>query len=208
MGRGLDASANVPRWVNKAAAVLGPNVGHYIYISSISVYPNTSKPGIDETTPVATIADPTTEKITGSTYGTLKAGARSEKAAETAMPGKVAVVRPGPDRRAGGSHRPIHVLASGREARVARSSPPVPRTIRSSSSMSATWGNSWSGSIEDKTTGSLERTWARQGADDGPDARGVQAGCQERRDLHLGRRGVSGETGDSRLERYARLGAQ
>jgi 2'-hydroxyisoflavone reductase len=89
----VDTSANVPRWVNKAAAVLGANVGRYIYISSISVYPDTSKPGTDETAPVATIADPTTEKITGETYGALKA--LSEKAAQTAMPGKVAVVRPG-----------------------------------------------------------------------------------------------------------------
>ena len=89
----VDTSANVPRWVKKAAAVLGPNIGHYIYISSVSVYADTSKPGIDETTAVATIADETTEKITGETYGALKA--LSEKAAETAMPGKVTVVRPG-----------------------------------------------------------------------------------------------------------------
>jgi 2'-hydroxyisoflavone reductase len=89
----VDTSANVPRWVTKAAAVLGPNVGHYIYISSISVYPDMSKPGTDETASVATIDDPTTEKIDGRTYGPLKA--LSEKAAETAMPGKVAVVRPG-----------------------------------------------------------------------------------------------------------------
>jgi len=89
----VDTSANVPRWVRKAAEVLGPNVGHYVYISSISVYADTSKPGADETAPVATIDDPTTEKIDGRTYGALKA--LSEKAAETAMPGKVAVVRPG-----------------------------------------------------------------------------------------------------------------
>jgi 2'-hydroxyisoflavone reductase len=89
----VDTSANVPRWVKKAAAVLGPNIGHYIYVSSISVYPDMSKPGTDETAPVATIDDPTTEKIDGRTYGALKA--LSEKAAEAAMPGKVAVVRPG-----------------------------------------------------------------------------------------------------------------
>ena len=89
----VDTSANVPRWVKKAAAVLGPNIGHYVYISSISVYADTSKPGMDETAPVATIADPTTEKITGETYGALKA--LSEKAAHEAMPGKVSVVRPG-----------------------------------------------------------------------------------------------------------------
>jgi 2'-hydroxyisoflavone reductase len=89
----VDTSANVPRWVKKAAAVLGPNIGHYLYISSISVYAETSKPGMDETAAVATIADETTEKITGETYGALKA--LSEKAAEAAMPGKVTVVRPG-----------------------------------------------------------------------------------------------------------------
>jgi 2'-hydroxyisoflavone reductase len=89
----VDTSANVPRWVKKAAAVLGPNIGHYIYISSISVYSDTSKPGMDETTAVATIADPTIEKITGETFGALKA--LSEKAAQESMPGKVAVVRPG-----------------------------------------------------------------------------------------------------------------
>jgi 2'-hydroxyisoflavone reductase len=89
----VDTSANVPRWVKKAAAVLGPNIGHYVYISSISAYADLSKPGSDETAPVATIDDPTTEKIDGQTYGALKA--LSEKAAESSMPGKVAVVRPG-----------------------------------------------------------------------------------------------------------------
>jgi 2'-hydroxyisoflavone reductase len=89
----VDTSANVPRWVKKAAAVLGPNIGHYLYISSISAYADLSKPGCDETGPLATIKDPTTEKIDGETYGALKA--LTEKAAETAMPGKVTVVRPG-----------------------------------------------------------------------------------------------------------------
>src|SRR3954452_2744541 len=37
----VDTSANVPRWVNKASDILGPNVGHYLYISSISVYADT-----------------------------------------------------------------------------------------------------------------------------------------------------------------------
>jgi nucleoside-diphosphate-sugar epimerase len=89
----VDTSANVPRWVKKAAAILGPNIGHYLYISSVSVYAETSKPGMDESAAVATIADTTTEKITAESYGALKA--LSEKAAEEAMPGKVSVVRPG-----------------------------------------------------------------------------------------------------------------
>src|SRR5438270_5629595 len=68
----VDTSANVPRWVKKAAAVVGPNVGHYIYISSISVYTDLSWPGTDEAAPVAPIDDPTTEKIDERTYGALK----------------------------------------------------------------------------------------------------------------------------------------
>ncbi|QEH35948.1 NAD dependent epimerase/dehydratase family protein [Aquisphaera giovannonii] len=89
----VDTSANVPRWVKQAAEVLGPDLGKYIYISSVSVYSDMSKPGADEAAPVATIADPTVEKIDGQTYGALKA--LSEKAAEAAYPGKAAVVRPG-----------------------------------------------------------------------------------------------------------------
>jgi nucleoside-diphosphate-sugar epimerase len=89
----VDTSANVPRWVKKTAEILGPNIGQYVYISSVSVYADLSKPGADESAPVSTIDDPTTEKIDGRTYGALKA--LTEKAAETAMPGKVAVVRPG-----------------------------------------------------------------------------------------------------------------
>jgi 2'-hydroxyisoflavone reductase len=89
----VDTSANVPRWVRTSAAVLGPNIGHYVYVSSVSVYADTSKPGIDEAAPVATIADPTTERVDAQTYGALKA--LTEKAAEAGMPGRVAVVRPG-----------------------------------------------------------------------------------------------------------------
>jgi 2'-hydroxyisoflavone reductase len=89
----IDTSANVPRWVTDSAGLLAPNVKRYIYISSISVYDDTSKPGADETAPVGTIEDVKTETIDGRTYGPLKA--LSEKAAEAAMPGRVAVVRPG-----------------------------------------------------------------------------------------------------------------
>lgn len=89
----VDTSGNVPRIVKMSADLLAPNVGHYLYISSISVYEDNSKPGTDETAKVQTIEDATTEKIDGRTYGALKA--LSEQAAEKAMPGRVAVVRPG-----------------------------------------------------------------------------------------------------------------
>jgi 2'-hydroxyisoflavone reductase len=48
---------------------------------------------MDETAAVATIDDPTVEKITGETYGALKALA--EKEAEKAFPGKALIIRPG-----------------------------------------------------------------------------------------------------------------
>jgi 2'-hydroxyisoflavone reductase len=89
----VDTSGNVPRIVKASADLLAPNVSHYIYVSSVSVYSDTSKPGMDETAPVGKLDDPKVEKIDERTYGPLKA--LSEQAAETAMPGRVAVVRPG-----------------------------------------------------------------------------------------------------------------
>src|SRR5262249_40998333 len=86
-------SGHVPRIVKASAELLSPNIKQYIYISSVSVYADLSKPGADETAPVATIPDPTVEKIDGQTYGPLKA--LSEKAAEAAMPGRATGVRPG-----------------------------------------------------------------------------------------------------------------
>ena len=51
------------------------SVGRYVYISSISVYPDAilNKIGIDENDPVGKIEDETIEEITGEPYGPLKA---------------------------------------------------------------------------------------------------------------------------------------
>jgi 2'-hydroxyisoflavone reductase len=89
----VDTSGHLPRIVKASAGLLAPHVRHYIYISSVSAYADTSRPGMDETAPLGTLADPTVETIDGQTYGPLKA--LCEKAAEAAMPGRVAVVRPG-----------------------------------------------------------------------------------------------------------------
>ena len=87
----VDTSGNVPRIVKMSADLLAPNIKHYLYVSSISVYVDTSKPG-DETATLATMDDPKNEEVLKN-YGALKA--LSEKAAETSMPGKTTVVRPG-----------------------------------------------------------------------------------------------------------------
>ncbi len=89
----IDTSGYVPSAVRASAELLAPSVGHYTFISSISVYADYSKVGIDEADPVGTLADPTVEEVTGETYGPLKA--LCEQAAEAAMPGRTLVVRPG-----------------------------------------------------------------------------------------------------------------
>jgi 2'-hydroxyisoflavone reductase len=88
----IDTSGYVPRVVRASAELLAPNVGHYLFVSSISVYADAREGGLDERSPVATVADEATEDVSQH-YGALKA--LCEKAAEAALPGRVANVRPG-----------------------------------------------------------------------------------------------------------------
>ncbi|MEZ4730122.1 MAG: NAD-dependent epimerase/dehydratase family protein [Caldilineaceae bacterium] len=89
----IDTCGYVPRVVQASATQLAEQVAHYTFISTISVYPDYSKAGIDETDAVGKLADPTVEEVTGETYGPLKA--LCEAAAEAAMPGRVLHIRPG-----------------------------------------------------------------------------------------------------------------
>jgi 2'-hydroxyisoflavone reductase len=92
----VDTSGYVPRIVKLSAELLAPNIKQYIFISSVSVYADGAPVGADENAKLETIADPTSEDIKGNNfknYGALKA--LSEKAAEAAMPGRVANIRPG-----------------------------------------------------------------------------------------------------------------
>ncbi|HEY3475628.1 MAG TPA: NAD-dependent epimerase/dehydratase family protein, partial [Anaerolineales bacterium] len=69
----IDTSGYFPRIVRLSAEVLEPTVSRYVFISSISVYDNFSKVGINEMDPVGKIENETVEEITGETYGPLKA---------------------------------------------------------------------------------------------------------------------------------------
>ena len=89
----IDNPSTLPRWVREAATLLKDSASHYIFISTISVYKEESKVGMDETAPLIELADPTTEQITGESYGGLKV--LSEKEAEKAFPGRTTVIRPG-----------------------------------------------------------------------------------------------------------------
>jgi 2'-hydroxyisoflavone reductase len=79
--------------VSASAKLLAPNVGQYIFISSISAYADNSIEDQDETAKLATTPDPTVEKITEQTFGPLKV--LCEKASAGALPGRTAIVRPG-----------------------------------------------------------------------------------------------------------------
>ncbi len=91
----VDTSGYYPRIVKASAELLAPNVKQYIFISSVSVYANNDTKNADESDTLATMDDPTIESMGEQFqyYGPLKA--LCEKAAEDAMPGRVANVRPG-----------------------------------------------------------------------------------------------------------------
>jgi 2'-hydroxyisoflavone reductase len=68
----VDTCGYVPRIVEKSADFLQDSIERYIFISTISVYADFSKPGIDEGSPLAKIEDESTEEVTNEAYGPLK----------------------------------------------------------------------------------------------------------------------------------------
>jgi len=91
----LDNSGYYPRMVQASAELLAPNVGQYIFISSISAYASDEKPNEDESAPTAKLADPTVETMGANfeNFGGLKR--LCEEAVEKALPGRAALIRPG-----------------------------------------------------------------------------------------------------------------
>jgi 2'-hydroxyisoflavone reductase len=67
----VDTSGYVPRVVRQSAELLRNAVGRYVFVSSISVYADFSRP-VDESTAVAELDDPSSEEIVEH-YGALKA---------------------------------------------------------------------------------------------------------------------------------------
>jgi 2'-hydroxyisoflavone reductase len=97
----IDIPTTLPVWVRDAAQILKGNVDRYVFISTISVYADTSKPGMDENAPLAKYTGPDAMKETNATmrannfalYGPLKAASEAE--AEKWFPGKALIIRPG-----------------------------------------------------------------------------------------------------------------
>jgi len=68
----IDPSGYVPRVVRAGAELLRRSVGHYVFVSSGSVYAEPYVPGYDETAPTVELEDPASEEVLRD-YGALKA---------------------------------------------------------------------------------------------------------------------------------------
>ncbi len=111
----IDTSGYVPRHVKLSAELLADRVGHYVFVSTVSVFDDKGE-ALDEDSPVHTMEDPTEERVTGRTYGPLKA--LCEQAAEAAMPGRVSNIRPGlivgpHDNSGRGTYWPVRTARGG-----------------------------------------------------------------------------------------------
>ena len=96
----IDVPTTLPVWVRDAAQILKGNVDRYVFISTISVFSDNSKPNMDESGPLAEYKGADEMAETQATlganmglYGPLKA--LSEKEAEKWFPGKALIIRPG-----------------------------------------------------------------------------------------------------------------
>jgi 2'-hydroxyisoflavone reductase len=97
----IDNPSTLPAWVRDAARILQGRAGRYIFISTISVYADHSRPGQDESGAVHQYAGADPMRETQDTllaskyalYGPLKALAEQE--AERWFPGRTLVLRPG-----------------------------------------------------------------------------------------------------------------
>lgn len=97
----IDNPTSLPFWVRDAGKVLAGNVGHYLFISTISVYADGAKANIDENSAVAAYKGKDAMAETQETlradienlYGALKA--LSEAEAHKQFGDKVTIVRPG-----------------------------------------------------------------------------------------------------------------
>lgn len=93
----LDNPTTAPFWVRNVAQYLKGHVGHYVFISTVSVYADNSKPGMDEsdaTTPMPKDVDPysTDPALRGAQYSAFKTF--SEKLVQEAYPVST-IIRPG-----------------------------------------------------------------------------------------------------------------
>jgi 2'-hydroxyisoflavone reductase len=88
----IDPSGFVPRVVRDSAELLRGSVGHYVFVSSASVYAEPFVPGYDESAPTVELEDPASEDALKD-YGALKAAC--ERVVGEVFPNASASVRAG-----------------------------------------------------------------------------------------------------------------
>ena len=89
----IDTCGYLPRLVALSAAALRDQVEHYVFISTLSVYPAQGPANRDESAAVMRLDDEKREDIKGETYGPLKA--LCEGAVEAQFPGRSLHIRAG-----------------------------------------------------------------------------------------------------------------
>ena len=89
----VDPSGYVPRVVRASAELLADLVGHYVFVSSISVYGDFSELVSEEETPLIRLDDSSDERLEGDRYGGFKA--LCEHVVAEVFPGRSARVRAG-----------------------------------------------------------------------------------------------------------------
>jgi 2'-hydroxyisoflavone reductase len=89
----VDTCGYVPRVVRDSAQLLAEAAGSYVFVSTLSVYPDDAPVGCNEQSPTHQPPFPDTEEITAESYGPLKMACELE--AQAGFPGRCLVVRPG-----------------------------------------------------------------------------------------------------------------
>ena len=89
----IDTCGYLPRIVQLSAEALKDRVGHYSFISSISVYPIAGAPNRDESAELLPLVDDAAEEVTNETYGPLKTAC--ENAVLDAFRGRASIIRSG-----------------------------------------------------------------------------------------------------------------
>jgi 2'-hydroxyisoflavone reductase len=89
----VDPSGYLPRVVRRSAELLADRVGHYVFVSSLSVYGDFSEIAREDETPLIRLDDTSDESLEGDRYGGFKA--LCEHVVADVFPGRSARVRAG-----------------------------------------------------------------------------------------------------------------
>lgn len=89
----IDVNGYMPKVVRESALALRGHVGHYTFISTISVYAEPIPYHFDENAPLMELASDKTEELSGETYGAQKV--LCEQAVQALFPDSATIIRPG-----------------------------------------------------------------------------------------------------------------